>query len=217
MVAFDVISFSHEVIIEVLPLTILGTKPQVLAQNTQTTTPNPGTGNSASSVCVPKGFIYHIPYPQDKSKFIQCDEYGKSTIMPCSPGTEFNAQRQICTGNGICPSTDYVKLPHPTNPGEYYECVHGVSYQRHCPGNLVFDEIMKYCTWPTSKRQLNGDNDVGKDEKMGEDHTDGRDNSFEDQVKRLGEKNVNEKVPGGNNKQMKLEKLRALLQKYLGP
>ena len=136
--------------------------------------------------------------------------------MPCSPGTEFNAQRQVCTGNGICPSTDYVKLPHPTNPGEYYECVHGVSYQRHCPGNLVFDEIMKYCTWPTSKRQLNGDNDVGKDEKMGEDHTDGRDNSFEDQVKRLGEKNVNEKVPDGNNKQMKLEKLRALLQKYLG-
>lgn len=198
---------------------------QSLGANSGSENPTPSVpnaaGTSAPSVCVPKGYIYHIPYQEDKAKFIQCDEYGGSTVMPCAPGTEFNAPRQICTSNNICPPEQIIKVPHSTDSGKYYDCVYGTAHLMACPGTLVFNENLKLCTWPTGRRQLEKDggksetenkmagDDEEEEEKVEEEETnENLDENLEDELKERRKKK--------DQKQRDIEELREALRKILG-
>lgn len=189
-------------------------------ENPTPSVPN-AAGTSAPSVCVPKGYIYHIPYQEDKAKFIQCDEYGGSTVMPCAPGTEFNAPRQICTSNNICPPEQIIKVPHSTDSGKYYDCVYGTAHLMSCPGTLVFNENLKLCTWPTGRRQLEKDggksetenkmagDDEEEEEKVEEEETnENLDENLEDELKERRKKK--------DQNQRDIEELREALRKILG-
>lgn len=185
------------------------------------------SGTSASSVCVPKGHVYHIPYPGDKAKYIQCDEYGGSTVMPCAPGTEFNAPRQICTSNTVCPPEKIITVPHSTDPGKYYNCVYGTAHLMSCPGTLVFNADLKICTWSSRRREFEkdsgksetknkmagGDDDDEEEENVEEEETNdvtdvNLDEDLEDELKERREKN--------DKKQRNIEELREALRKILG-
>lgn len=193
-------------------------------ENPTPSVPN-AAGTSAPSVCVPKGYIYHIPYPEDKAKFIQCDEYGGSTVMPCAPGTEFNAPRQICTSNNICPPEQIIKVPHSTDSGKYYDCVYGTAHLMSCPGTLVFDANLKLCTWPTRRRQL--EKDGGKSEtknKMADDDDEEEEKVEEEETNDITNENLDENLEDElkerrkkkDQKQRDIEELREALRKILG-
>ncbi len=39
-------------------------------------------------------------------------------------------------------------LAHPTDPGSFYHCSHGVGYLKRCPSTLRFNPVLKVCDWP---------------------------------------------------------------------
>ncbi|XP_062600299.1 uncharacterized protein LOC134261927 [Saccostrea cucullata] len=184
--------------------------------------PQAPSSESNSSKCIPKGFVYHIPYPGDKKKFIQCDAFGGSTIMPCGPGTQFNKDQQICmaTTTVTCPSTGFDKLAHPSNSGKYYDCVYGVPHLRSCAGGLVFNENIKTCSWPTSRRQLTEDSDVTESDNDEDDVGDDEENNDDDNEDAM-ESELNEveerKTTDNDDKQSRgnLEKLKEVLRNLL--
>lgn len=140
--------------------------------------------------------------------------------MPCAPGTEFNAPRQICTSNNICPPEQIIKVPHSTDSGKYYDCVYGTAHLMSCPGTLVFNENLKLCTWPTGRRQLEKDggksettnkiaDDDDEEEKVEEEETnENLDENLEDELKERRKKK--------DQKQRDIEELREALRKILG-
>lgn len=147
--------------------------------------------------------------------------------MPCAPGTEFNAPRQICTSNTVCPPEKIITVPHSTDPGKYYNCVYGTAHLMSCPGNLVFNADLKICTWSSRRRELEkdsgksetknkmagGDDDDEEEENVEEKETndvtdENLDEDLEDELKERREKN--------DKKQRNIEELREALRKILG-
>ena len=51
--------------------------------------------NSPCSPLLTAG-VYHYAYQGDASSFVQCDAWGGCWVMPCAPGTVFNAAIQTC-------------------------------------------------------------------------------------------------------------------------
>lgn len=142
--------------------------------------------------------------------------------MPCAPGTEFNAPRQICTSNTVCPPEKIITVPHSTDPGKYYNCVYGTAHLMSCPGNLVFNADLKICTWSSRRRELEkdsgksetkhkmagGDDDDEEEEETNDVTDENLDEDLEDELKERREKN--------DKKQRNIEELREALRKILG-
>ena len=55
-------------------------------------------GDSTARFCQNSDSFYH-PYPQDPSKFIQCDEYGNMYIRKCGPKKSWHDGYKTCVGN----------------------------------------------------------------------------------------------------------------------
>ncbi|XP_061169390.1 matrilin-2-like, partial [Saccostrea echinata] len=180
-----------------------------------------GIVQQSNSKCIPMGNIYHIPYPKDKTKFIQCDEFGGSFVMPCAPGTQFNKDYQTCVPRKTveCPRAGYYTFADPRDPGRYYQCSNGVSYLRSCPGGLVFDDNHKSCTWPTSKRQQTEYSTLTDGDDEGDDAEDDDDDIFDDNDDAMeSERDVEEgKIDATDEKQRmrNLEKLKEVFRNLL--
>ncbi|XP_062587591.1 neurogenic locus notch homolog protein 2-like, partial [Saccostrea cucullata] len=175
--------------------------------------------SNSISMCIPKGNIYHIPYPKDKTKFIQCDEFGGSFVMPCAPGTQFNKDYQTCVSRKTaeCPRAGYQTFADPLNPGRFYQCSNGVPYLKSCPGGLVFDDNYKICTWSTRKRQETENSDlIDDDDKRNNDNNSFDDDDDDDAMESEREleesklDNTYEKKRRGN-----LEKLKEVVRNFL--
>ncbi|WDN57503.1 carbohydrate-binding module family 14 protein [Streptomyces clavuligerus] len=42
------------------------------------------------------GGDYYGPFPGDRTKFFQCDDFGAFFVMDCAPGTEFDDSLNVC-------------------------------------------------------------------------------------------------------------------------
>lgn len=144
--------------------------------------------------------------------------------MPCAPGTEFNAPRQICTSNNICPPEQIIKVPHSTDPGKYYDCVYGNAHLMSCPGTLVFDANLKLCTWPTRRRQLEKDGGKSETKNKMADDDDEEEKVEEEETNDVTDENLDEDLEDElmdrrekkDQKQRDIEELREALRKIWG-
>lgn len=129
---------------------------------------------SASEYCR-NNISGYLPHESDCSKFIQCAN-GVPVTQNCGPNTVWNPNINTCdhvwaydcsgidsdSGSGSgwspvpeppkneCPSDWNIEtlLPHSTDCGQFYQCVHGQKVARPCPGGLHFNPSIDACDWP---------------------------------------------------------------------
>ncbi|XP_076454779.1 uncharacterized protein LOC143289621 [Babylonia areolata] len=93
--------------------------PTTTPDPTQASSTGPGTTTfNISSVCNPKALAnhqYYHAYPPDRTKFIQCDEWGGTFVMPCAPGTVWSQAALTCIhGYAHNPTPTLNTTPTPT-------------------------------------------------------------------------------------------------------
>ncbi|XP_033758115.1 uncharacterized protein LOC117340464 [Pecten maximus] len=118
-----------------------------------------GNGNVNPCAEAVKLHKFYFPYPNDKTKFIQCDEWGHSFIMSCpsgqiwfdqiltcavdTPGTKTDGgySENSCTGNAG-------KTIAHSDPTKYINCdVSGIAHIMSCPKGLRFYMSLSRCDW----------------------------------------------------------------------
>ncbi|XP_060078237.1 uncharacterized protein LOC132557733 [Ylistrum balloti] len=102
---------------------------------------------------------YYFPYTPDRTKFIQCNEWGDRFIMPCPSGEIWFDEISSCAADALGeassggtsgnPCTDNAgKLVAHSNPAKYIQCDNGgVAHIMSCPGGLRFYPSKSYCDW----------------------------------------------------------------------
>ncbi|XP_071956953.1 protein obstructor-E-like [Antedon mediterranea] len=111
--------------------------------------------------------------PSDCSKYVIC--YSIEAHLTCGDGLVFSKDKNRCDwpynvpecsedgsneddemdiendsneiGNTFeCPTSEGL-FANPDSCSMFYQCAHGIEYHKHCPDNLVFNPVAKYCDW----------------------------------------------------------------------
>ncbi|KAK7095218.1 uncharacterized protein [Littorina saxatilis] len=101
--------------------------------------PAPSTGNPCTPEAIANGQFY-FTYSPDDTKFIQCDEWGQSWVMPCAPGTVWSQDAYTCIHKGAdsgssstsasTPASTSAPAPPPASPSP-----HSLSTTASLPGS----------------------------------------------------------------------------------
>ncbi|KAJ8925009.1 hypothetical protein NQ315_001174 [Exocentrus adspersus] len=123
---------------------------------TTTTTTGPWTPDP---LCPwPSGNLTFFPDPTNCSRYYECYE-GNKYLMSCPSNLYWNELASVCdyldnvecnNRNPVCiGKPDGTYLPHPWECNKFYECVDQRPKETVCPGDLLWNEAILSCDYPT--------------------------------------------------------------------